>query len=86
MYHLILVLGSLRVDCEVFSSTTRLLEATGKWCHAQVQCYTFGCPFFADYRLAKYVHCSQFSLVKVWLYNQGLFVARFFVVILKYDV
>ncbi|KAG0584252.1 hypothetical protein KC19_3G196700 [Ceratodon purpureus] len=34
----------------------RLLESTGKWCHAQVQCYTFGCPFFADYRLAKYIN------------------------------
>jgi len=34
----------------------RLLEATGRWCHAQVQCYTFGCPFFADYRLARYIN------------------------------
>lgn len=34
----------------------RLLEATGRWCHAQVQCYTFGCPFFADCRLARYIN------------------------------
>lgn len=34
----------------------RLLEATGKWCHEQVQCYTFGCPFFADWRLAKHIN------------------------------
>jgi hypothetical protein len=33
----------------------RLLEATGRWCHAQIQCYTFGCPFFADYRLSRFV-------------------------------
>ncbi|KAH7277516.1 hypothetical protein KP509_39G055000 [Ceratopteris richardii] len=36
--------------------TLRLLEATGRWCHEQVQCYTFGSPFFADYRLAKYIN------------------------------
>uniref|UniRef100_A0A7I4FU34 Fungal lipase-type domain-containing protein n=1 Tax=Physcomitrium patens TaxID=3218 RepID=A0A7I4FU34_PHYPA len=36
--------------------TLRLLESTGKWCHDQVQCYTFGCPFFADYRLARYIN------------------------------
>ncbi|CAM6091407.1 unnamed protein product [Calypogeia fissa] len=34
----------------------RLLEATGAWCHEQVQCYTFGCPFFADAELAKYIN------------------------------
>jgi hypothetical protein len=34
----------------------RLLEATGRWCHAQLQCYTFGCPFFADSRLARYIN------------------------------
>ncbi|BBN18814.1 hypothetical protein MPTK1_8g05720 [Marchantia polymorpha subsp. ruderalis] len=34
----------------------RLLEATGKWCHEQVQCYTFGCPFFADNELARYIN------------------------------
>ncbi|KAJ7147022.1 hypothetical protein O6H91_02G121300 [Diphasiastrum complanatum] len=34
----------------------RLLESTGKWCHAQIQCYTFGCPFFADYRLARHIN------------------------------
>ncbi|CAK9217104.1 unnamed protein product [Sphagnum troendelagicum] len=34
----------------------RLLEATGRWCHAQIQCYTFGCPFFADYRLSRYIN------------------------------
>ncbi|KAI5061369.1 hypothetical protein GOP47_0023874 [Adiantum capillus-veneris] len=36
--------------------TLRLLEATGRWCHEQVQCYTFGSPFFADYQLAKYIN------------------------------
>ncbi|KAI5070585.1 hypothetical protein GOP47_0014928 [Adiantum capillus-veneris] len=36
--------------------TLRLLESTGKWCHDQIQCYTFGCPFFADYRLANYIN------------------------------
>lgn len=34
----------------------RLLEATGKWCHEQIQCYTFGCPFFADSELARYIN------------------------------
>ncbi|KAL3677216.1 hypothetical protein R1sor_027164 [Riccia sorocarpa] len=34
----------------------RLLEATGKWCHEQLQCYTFGCPFFADSELARYIN------------------------------
>eukprot|EP00250_Pteridium_aquilinum_P024491 c29156_g1_i1 orf=197-1717(-) len=36
--------------------TLRLLESTGRWCHEQIQCYTFGCPFFADYRLASYIN------------------------------
>lgn len=36
--------------------TLRLLETTGTWCHEQLQCYTFGCPFFADYRLAQHIN------------------------------
>ncbi|MCO5612054.1 hypothetical protein L7F22_066316 [Adiantum nelumboides] len=36
--------------------TLRLLESTGRWCHEQVQCYTFGSPFFADYQLASYIN------------------------------
>ncbi|KAL2609052.1 hypothetical protein R1flu_027625 [Riccia fluitans] len=34
----------------------RLLEATGRWCHEQLQCYTLGCPFFADSELARYIN------------------------------
>eukprot|EP01018_Ginkgo_biloba_P028321 Gb_10602 [translate_table: standard] len=36
--------------------TLRLLESTPRWCHEQVQCYTFGCPFFADSTLAKHIN------------------------------
>ncbi|EFJ25030.1 hypothetical protein SELMODRAFT_442287 [Selaginella moellendorffii] len=36
----------------------RLLEATGRWCHQQLQCYTFGCPFFADYSLARHINVN----------------------------
>jgi hypothetical protein len=39
-----------------------LLEATGRWCHAQLQCYTFGCPFFADSRLASYLSIYLWSI------------------------
>ncbi|GLJ10124.1 hypothetical protein SUGI_0122560 [Cryptomeria japonica] len=36
--------------------TLRLLEITPRWCHEQLQCYTFGCPFFADSALAKHIN------------------------------
>lgn len=36
--------------------TLRLLESTPKFCHEQVQCYSFGCPLFADSKLAKHIN------------------------------
>lgn len=36
--------------------TLRLLQSAPKFCHEQVQCYTFGCPFFADSKLAKHIN------------------------------
>jgi hypothetical protein len=36
--------------------TLRLLEFAPKFCHEQVQCYTFGCPLFADSKLAKHIN------------------------------
>ncbi|KAH9535057.1 hypothetical protein CY35_17G034400 [Sphagnum magellanicum] len=44
-----------------------LLEATG-WsqCHAQVQCYTFSCLFFADSQLARH----QSTCLRIWHQTQ----------------
>lgn len=55
--------------------TLRLLEATGRWCHEQVQCYTFGSPFFADYRLAKYIN-TRYKRHFVHLVSRNDFVPK----------
>lgn len=55
--------------------TLRLLEATGRWCHEQVQCYTFGSPFFADYHLAKYIN-TRYKRHFVHLVSRNDFVPK----------
>lgn len=55
--------------------TLRLLESTGKWCHEQIQCYTFGCPFFADYKLASYIN-SRYKKHFVHLVSGNDFVPK----------
>ncbi|KAH7284721.1 hypothetical protein KP509_34G067700 [Ceratopteris richardii] len=55
--------------------TLRLLESTGSWCHNQIQCYTFGCPFFADYRLANYIN-SRYKQHFVHLVSGNDFVPK----------
>lgn len=55
--------------------TLRLLEATGRWCHQQVQCYTFGSPFFADYRLARHIN-SRYKQHFVHIVSRADFVPK----------
>jgi hypothetical protein len=54
-----------------------LLEATGKWCHAQLQCYTFGCPFFADYRLARFDSYSPELVLNFELFVMASFFVEY---------